>query len=55
MTAAVPAKVIAGAEARASLGRIGTPEDLTGAHLFLASDDGRYVTGQVLIVDGGLS
>ena len=55
MTASVPDKVIASAEARASLGRIGTPEDVTGAFLFLASDDGRYVTGQVLIVDGGLS
>jgi 3-oxoacyl-[acyl-carrier protein] reductase len=55
MTASVPAKVIASAEARASLGRIGTPEDVTGAFLFLASDDARYVTGQVLIVDGGLS
>jgi NAD(P)-dependent dehydrogenase (short-subunit alcohol dehydrogenase family) len=36
------------------LGRLGTPDDLTGAVAFLASDDARYVTGQVLAVDGGL-
>lgn len=35
------------------LGRAGTPEDVAGAYLFLASDDGRYVTGELLYVDGG--
>jgi 2-hydroxycyclohexanecarboxyl-CoA dehydrogenase len=37
------------------LGRIGQPEDLPGAILFFASDDGAYVTGQVLSVSGGLT
>ncbi|PJI97972.1 2-hydroxycyclohexane-1-carbonyl-CoA dehydrogenase [Acidovorax sp. 69] len=37
------------------LGRIGQPGDLPGAILFFASDDGAYVTGQVLSVSGGLS
>ncbi len=37
------------------LGRIGQPEDLPGAILFFASDDARYVTGQVLSVSGGLT
>jgi len=37
-----------------SLGRIGEPEDVAGAALFLASDLGAYVTGQVIGVDGGL-
>lgn len=37
------------------LGRIGEPEDLAGAALFLASPAGRYVTGQAVVVDGGLS
>jgi NAD(P)-dependent dehydrogenase (short-subunit alcohol dehydrogenase family) len=35
------------------LGRVGTPEDVAGAALFLASDDAAYVTGIILFVDGG--
>lgn len=37
------------------LGRIGTSHDLTGAALFLASDDAAYVTGDVIKVDGGMT
>ncbi|MDH3680830.1 MAG: SDR family oxidoreductase, partial [Acidimicrobiia bacterium] len=36
------------------LGRIGIPIDMTGAALFLASDDAAYITGDVLRVDGGM-
>lgn len=36
------------------LGRIGTPEDVSGAALFLASDAAGYITGQMLYVDGGI-
>lgn len=36
------------------LGRIGEPHDMTGAALFLASDDACYVTGDVIKVDGGM-
>ena len=36
------------------LGRIGEPHDMTGAALFLASDDAEYVTGDVIRVDGGM-
>jgi len=37
------------------LGRIGVPEDVAGAVVWLASDLARFVTGQVIRVDGGLS
>jgi 3-oxoacyl-[acyl-carrier protein] reductase len=40
--------------ARIGMGRPGTPEDIAGAVLFLASDLSTYVTGQVLGVDGAL-
>ncbi len=36
------------------LGRIGEPFDMTGAALFLASDDAAYITGDIIKVDGGM-
>ena len=39
---------------RIPLGRFGTPEDMAGAALFLASPLSAYITGQTLVVDGGL-
>ena len=35
------------------LGRLGNPEDVAYSHLFLASDESQYITGQSIIVDGG--
>jgi NAD(P)-dependent dehydrogenase (short-subunit alcohol dehydrogenase family) len=40
---------------RTPLGRWGTPDDIVGPALFLASDAARFVTGAVLAVDGGYS
>jgi len=37
------------------LGRIGEPDDVAGAAIFLASRAGAFVTGQVLVVDGGVT
>ncbi len=42
-------------QGRIPLGRIGTPEDVAGAVLFLVSPAAGYITGQVLHVDGGMA
>jgi NAD(P)-dependent dehydrogenase (short-subunit alcohol dehydrogenase family) len=40
---------------RIPLGRFGEPEDVAFPALWLASDEARYVTGQIITVDGGIS
>jgi NAD(P)-dependent dehydrogenase (short-subunit alcohol dehydrogenase family) len=37
------------------LGRFGTAEEVADSVVFLLSDEARYITGQTLVVDGGLS
>jgi 3-oxoacyl-[acyl-carrier protein] reductase len=54
MVDTVPQKVLDQLTGRTPLGRLGTPEDIASAYLFLASDDAAFITGAVLSVDGGL-
>lgn len=54
MTASLPDKAREQLAGAISLKRMGTPEDVAGAVAFLAGDKARYITGQVLCVDGGM-
>lgn len=55
MTAAVPEKILNMMKERTPLKKLGEPIDVAYAYLYLASDEGRYVNGEVLDVSGGLS
>ena len=46
-------KLLEGRRNASSLGITGTPEDIANAVLFFASDKSRYITGKILLVDGG--
>lgn len=54
MVAEVPEKVIEKMKAQVPMGRLGKPEDIANAYLFLASGESDYVNGHVLHVDGGI-
>ena len=51
----VPEKVKEKFLQRIPLGRLGTPEDVARLHLFLASDEASYMTGQTVFCDGGIT
>jgi 3-oxoacyl-[acyl-carrier protein] reductase len=55
MTAALDEKARTELVARIPLGRIGRPEEIADLVAFLAGPAGAYITGQTLVVDGGLS
>ncbi|HZV00644.1 MAG TPA: 3-oxoacyl-[acyl-carrier-protein] reductase [Planctomycetota bacterium] len=55
MTAALPAETKGAIEKEIPLARVGTPEDVAGVAVFLASDAAAYVTGETIRVDGGLA
>ena len=55
MTAGIPDNLRQALVEKIPLRRLGQPEEIAAAHLFLASDDAGYITGQVLFVDGGIS
>ena len=54
MTDVLSDKVKEASEAQSPLGHFGKPEDVAAAAAFLASEEARYITGQVLHVDGGM-
>lgn len=55
MTADLREDLRAAARAGIAMDRFGDPSDIAAAVAFLASDDARYITGQVLAVDGGMT
>jgi 3-oxoacyl-[acyl-carrier protein] reductase len=55
MTQALPEEVRKEYQQRIPLGRFGTPEEVGDLVLFLASDAAKYITGQVIAVDGGMT
>ncbi|MBR4107609.1 MAG: 3-oxoacyl-[Akkermansia sp.] len=55
MTDAIPEKAREALLSRIPLGDMGKPEDIANCALFLASDEARYITGQVLVCDGGMT
>jgi 3-oxoacyl-[acyl-carrier protein] reductase len=53
LTERVPTEILDRARERSALGRLGDPQDVAGAVLFLVSEAARHITGAVLPVDGG--
>ena len=54
MTAVLDDKYKEDIKAQIPLRRFGQPEEIAGAVAFLTGEDSRYITGQVLVIDGGM-
>lgn len=54
MVRQMPEKILQGMVGRTPIGRMGQPEDIANAYVWLASDAASFVTGTVLSVDGGV-
>ena len=54
MVKKMPENVVKNMEVKTPLGRLGLPEDIANAYLFLASNEADFINGTVLSVDGGL-
>lgn len=54
LTEVLPQEATAAMLAATPLGRLGEPEDVAGAVRFLCSDDASFITGEVVLVDGGM-
>ena len=54
LTGVLPEEATAAMLQNTPLGRLGEPEDIAGAVRFLCSDEASFITGEVLLVDGGL-
>jgi 3-oxoacyl-[acyl-carrier protein] reductase len=51
----LPREILERAEKSSVLGRVAEPEDVARVIVFLCSEDARHITGQVIVVDGGLT
>ena len=55
MVAAMPEEVLAKMREKVPVGRLGTPEEIAGVYVFLASSEGAYINGATISVDGGIT
>lgn len=55
MVALMPENVLASMREKVPIGRLGKPEEIASAFLFLASDEAAYINGAILSVDGGIT
>lgn len=55
MVALMPENVLASMREKVPMGRLGKPEEIASAFVFLASDEAGYINGAVLSVDGGIT
>lgn len=55
MVKSMPEKILEMMREKTPLGRLGKPEDIANAYLFLASDESDFINGAILSVDGGIT